>query len=485
MKHSLSLLNLTPGQQRAAAVAVILRHRKEAAQRLAMEQASRAAQASSKTPPNYNGYSSLVHTDKPHPFNDFLVRRAGLKYKAYRGGRGGGKSRAAVEAALERAKTEKILVVCTREFQNSIKDSIYRLIVNTIAHMGLKDWFIIRQDSIKCRHSNAEFIFKGLNDPDSLKSMEGADICLVEEGQSISKDSWRKLRATIRAPGSEIWVLWNPEGDEDAVDEFFFGKVKPLPSEAICHHVNFDQNPFFPLEIEMERQRDLRAIEEAENDEEREAAQAEYDHVWLGEKLVVSREIVYSGKFVLREFDEDEILQRAIFVGQALDYGYAQSPAAALRGMIVQEGDKQDLYISREAYKIGVEVDDYPGFLEDGIPDFKKVKTYCDSARKELTSLLRRHMACSMEDVEKWPGSIMDGVRFVRKFRKIIVHTRCPNTYRESKQYKYRKRKDGTIISGDPIDANNDAMDCIRYLISDFVPRNSKMKIWEVLGGQR
>ena len=98
----------------------------------------------------------------------------------------------AVEAILERCKTEPILVVCAREYQNTLEDSVYRLMLDSIRRMGLSDWFTYTKSSIKS-HAGAEIIFKGLNDADSLKSLEGCDICLVEEAQSVAKDSLKGL----------------------------------------------------------------------------------------------------------------------------------------------------------------------------------------------------------------------------------------------------------------------------------------------------
>ena len=103
---------------------------------------------------------------------------------------------------------------------------------------------------------------------ESIKSLEGFNVAWVEEGQTLSERSWEMLRPTIRAPGSEIWVSYNPRSANDTVDKFFMG-VTP-PENAIIRHVNYDQNRFFPHELEEERKHDERHNRDR------------YGHIWLG-----------------------------------------------------------------------------------------------------------------------------------------------------------------------------------------------------------
>ena len=131
------------------------------------------------------------------------------------GGRGSGKSHSAAAAALIHGSNKPIRVLCTRETQKSLDVSVHALLSDKIASIeGLSDFYEIQKAKIIGKNGT-EFLFSGLRDASSLKSFEGADICWVEEAQSVSKDSWEKLIPTIRKPNSEIWVTFNSEYEDD------------------------------------------------------------------------------------------------------------------------------------------------------------------------------------------------------------------------------------------------------------------------------
>lgn len=440
---------------------------------LALQERARRARlqlshSTPETPPLHNGYTSLVSIPD-HPFADLKKKS---RYKAYRGGRGAAKSWAFAEALVERAKTEALLIVCTREFQTSIEDSVHRLIKNTIARLGLDDWFTIGKTSIKSK-AGSEFIFKGLRDADALKSLEGADICWVEEAQTISKDSLTKLAPTIRKPGSEIWYSWNPEDDDTPVDVFFFGKTPP--ANCIRHHVNFDQNPYFSAELEAERQHALRLIEDADNDDERKQAQSDYDHVWLGFKKTISNEIIFAGKYVVQDFPVDlwKSAQRLLF---GADYGFSQDPSTLIRCFIIDD----ILYIEYEAWGIGVELTEMAEFWRS-VPESENWPIKADSARPETTSHMRG-LSFNAKSAEKWSGSVEDGITHIKGFRKVIIHPRCKHTIQEAKSYRYKLDKKTKEVLPIIIDKNNHCWDAVRYSLDGYIQRRGDLGIWAKLG---
>jgi len=192
------------------------------------------------------------------------------RYKAYYGGRGSGKSHSAATAALVRAGQKPLRVGCFREVQRSIKDSVKQLLDDKIADLNMGGFYTSLNNEIRGANGS-EFIFAGLGNltADQIKSMEGIDIALVEESQTISERSLEILIPTIRAPGSELWFLWNPRHASDPVDQRFRGLT--LPENTIVRQVNYVDNPFFPDELEAER-----AFDEEQNRER-------YSHVWLGD----------------------------------------------------------------------------------------------------------------------------------------------------------------------------------------------------------
>ena len=134
------------------------------------------------------------------------------------GGRAGGKSYAFADSLLVLGRMKKLFIVCLREIQSSIKDSVHKLLADRIAHYQLSDYQVY-DTKIENKVTGTVFVFKGLRDqdPQKIKSLEGADIAWIEEAQTISKKSWDILEPTIRKPDSEIWISMNREAENDAV----------------------------------------------------------------------------------------------------------------------------------------------------------------------------------------------------------------------------------------------------------------------------
>lgn len=198
----------------------------------------------------------------------------GARYKVAYGGRGSGKSWAFAEMAIEVARRAKTTIVCVRELQLSISDSVHKLISNTIDRLGYTNEFDILKSSIIHRGTGTNFVFFGIkNDPKKMKSLEGAGICWVEEAESITKDMWETLIPTIRTPGSEIWVSYNPKNILDDTHQRFV--IYPAQG-AVVIKANYYDNPNFPevLRAEME------ACLQRDPDLHR--------HVWLGEPVADS-----------------------------------------------------------------------------------------------------------------------------------------------------------------------------------------------------
>lgn len=172
------------------------------------------------------------------------------RYKVLYGGRGGAKSWGVARALLILAAAKPLKVLCGREIQQSIKDSSHALLKAQIDALGLGDFYTVLATEIRGKNGS-EFIFAGLkHNIQSIKSKEGVDICWVEEAQAVSKSSWATLIPTIRKDGSEIWVTFNPELEEDDTYQRFV--VRP-PTGAQVHKLNYTDNPFFPSVLEQER----------------------------------------------------------------------------------------------------------------------------------------------------------------------------------------------------------------------------------------
>lgn len=202
------------------------------------------------------------------------------RYKVAYGGRGSAKSWTFARALLAQAAREPLRVLCAREVQKSIKDSVHRLLSDQIKAMGLEGFYQVLETEIRGKNG-ALFIFNGLSQQTatSIKSLEGCDVCWVEEAQNVSKKSWDLLIPTIRAEGSEIWVSFNPELDTDETYQRFV--VSPPPG-AIIAEVNYHDNPWFPEVLELERQHCQLTN------------RADYDNIWEGKCRVAVAGAIYA-----------------------------------------------------------------------------------------------------------------------------------------------------------------------------------------------
>lgn len=189
------------------------------------------------------------------------------RYRVAYGGRGSTKSWGFARMAVVKAYEKRRRILCARELQNSIKDSVHKLLADQIELLKLPG-FDVGESYI--RHANgSEFIFRGLrNNPSEIKSMEGIDIAWVEEAQKVSEDSWQLLIPTIRNEGSEIWVTFNPDLKTDAASQRF---IENAPPNSRVAKINYDSNPWLTdeLKTEMEYLKQINL--------------GAYQNVWLGE----------------------------------------------------------------------------------------------------------------------------------------------------------------------------------------------------------
>ena len=192
-----------------------------------------------------------------------------MRYKGAHGGRGGGKSHFFASHLVMRAVAEPGLrVVCIREVQRSLAQSVKQLVEDKIAAFGVDQMFDVVESEIRTP-GRGLIVFQGMQNhtAHSIKSLEGFDVAWVEEAQSLSSRSLSLLRPTIRKSGSELWFSWNPDNENDPVDKFLRGQNRPL--DSIVVPVNYKDNPWCSKELLAEAELDKSDIDK-------------YEHVWLG-----------------------------------------------------------------------------------------------------------------------------------------------------------------------------------------------------------
>lgn len=384
----------------------------------------------------------------------FLYDPSPARYRAAFGGRGSGKSHAFAQALVIRGANRPTRALCCREIQKSLKSSVKRLLSDKIKACGLSHLYTELETEIRGPNGTL-FLFEGLrSNPDSVKSMEGLDLAWVEEANTVSQRSLDLLIPTVRKPGSEIWFTWNPKSAKDPVDNLLRGKVKPPGS--MIRRVNFDLNPFFPRVL----RRDL--------DFDRQRDPDKYAHVWLGEYLRNSEARVF------KNWREDEIEPPvdAVFYYGA-DWGFSIDPTVLIRCWI----KGRTLYVDREVYEVGVEMDDLPSFFAGdapagewanplgyrGMPGAHRWPIRGDSASPQTISHLRRR-GFNIEPAVKGMGSIEEGVEFLRSYE-IVVHPRCRHTIDELTLFSFKTDKLTDRVLPVLADKDNHVIDALRYSI--------------------
>jgi phage terminase large subunit len=367
------------------------------------------------------------------------------RYYVYYGGRGSGKSHSIARFLVYTALSKTTKILCARELQNSITESVYTLLKEIIYFYGLQRYFSIKIASIECKFNKSVFIFKGLaHNIESVKSTEGVDIVWIEEADKVSQSSWDILIPTIRKPGSKLIITFNPTNEDDPVYQMFIVKGQ---HNALVVKVNYNDNDYFPEILEKERLH-LRATDFEK-----------YLHVWEGELRTVSDAQVFKGKFVVEEFSSEGV--EAFYHG--MDFGFANDPSTVIRCFI---RDK-NLYIDAEAYGYHVEINDLGKLIRKVIAnEYYKIKADC--ARPETISYLKNE-GWNIESAKKWTNSNIDGIEYIKGFSKVIIHPSCKNIIEEFKRFSFKVDKRTNEVLPIVIDDFDHGIDAVRYALNSLI----------------
>lgn len=348
------------------------------------------------------------------------------RYKCAYGGRGGAKSWGYARALIVLCCQKKLRVLCAREVQKSIKDSVYQLLLDQIEALGLGSKFTATKNEIK-GPNGSQFLFAGLADHtiESVKSFEGIDIVWVEEAQTVSKRSWSILIPTIRKDGSEIWITMNPNEETDPTYQEF---IKTPPEDAVVVKINWDDNPWFPDVLRKEKDRLYASDPEAA------------EHIWGGACRKVTDAQILRGRYRVQHFEAVPGVWDGPYFG--IDFGFAKDMGTMVK-MWIWEGD---LYLEYEAAGLEVETDLLPS-LWDTIPGARDHIARADCARPETISQVKRLGYKRVVQCRKWTGCEKDGIEFLRSFQSIIIHPRCSLATEEARLWSWKTdRLTGDIL---------------------------------------
>ena len=296
-----------------------------------------------------------------NPYFKPLIRKA--RYKVLYGGRGSGKSYFLAELAVEVSRRIGTVILCAREFQGSLDDSVYQLLIETIERLGYADEFDILKSTITHKGTGAKFVFYGIkNNVTKIKSIQGVGVCWVEEAEAVTKNSWDVLIPSIRGDkNAEIWISFNPKNILDDTYQRFI--VHP-PKDSIVLKANYDINPHFadtPLLADMleckEREEDL------------------YRHIWLGEPVADSELAIIKPSWIEAAIDAHEKLGfsaagRRILGFDVADEGDDANATVLRHGSVVtdmQQWRGQDVIYSADKVYLYAQEQDIDRIVYDNI----------------------------------------------------------------------------------------------------------------------
>ncbi len=355
------------------------------------------------------------------------------RYKIAYGGRGSSKSTSFCLMLLIRARQKKTRILACREIQVSIKSSVHQLLSNIIFEQGWQYEFKINASDITHKENGSVITFAGLkNNPESVKSTEGIDICYIEEAQTISEQSMRLLIPTVRKPGSELWMAMNPRYDSDYVYKRF---IKEPGDNVLGTAVNWSDNPWFPDVLK----------QEMEYDKERDYEY--YLHTWEGALRPFGERPLFTPDTLERISAESLRLPTAY----GLDLSWSGDNALV---SISATEDRRQLTIHSATLKSKIPLkglSEWLGSIEDTI--------VVDSARPEVINMLRDE-GFNVKKSRKGAGSVQKGADKMARMHKIYFAPGTDEALKEFSELGYDEN-DELIGKRDCFDATRYAMESI------------------------
>lgn len=405
---------------------------------------------------------SKANAEFPHKLQ-FLFEP--IRYKVLYGGRGGAKSWGVARALLIQGAARPLRILCAREFQNSISESVHHLLQNQIADLKLAGFYEVQNNVIRGANGT-EFIFAGLrNNITKIKSFEGIDRVWIEEAQTVSKTSWDTLIPTVRKDESEIWLTFNPELDTDETYKRF---VAQPPADSRVVKMGWQDNPWFPDTLRREKD----ALKERDPDS--------YLNIWEGECRQTLEGAIYARE--LRQAQEDGRITSVPYdalkpVHTFFDLGWADNTSIWFAQTVGNELRLIDYYSNnQQPMQHYVQVLQNKGYIYgiDWLPHDAKAKSLSTGRSvEEIMLALGRKVQITQK------LSLFDGINAARTIfnRCWFDADKCAEGIQSLRHYRYDVDPDSGQLSGLPLhDENSHAADAFRYFaisIGEDAPQRS------------
>ena len=377
------------------------------------------------------------------------------------GGASSGKShgvfqKIVIKALKDWKKPRKILVL--RKVGATVRDSVFADVQATLSYFGILNMCKINMSAFRIELPNgAEFIFKGMDNPEKIKSIKGISDVVMEEASEFTLDDYTQLTLRLRDKAhkqKQIYLMFNPVSKANWVYNAFFVKK---PKNTVVYQTTYKDNRFLDA-LTKEN------IEELANRNE-----AYYKIYALGEFATLDK-LVFP-KYTKALLNKDDLRQITSYFG--LDYGFINDPSAFMHVKI--DDDRKRLYVVEEYVKKGLTNDK----IVESITTlgYAKEQIRADSAEKKSNQELRNLGISRVIDVKKGAGSVMQGIQYLLQYE-WIVDERCVKTIEELENYTWKKDKATNEYINEPVDSYNHCLDAIRYAIQDKITK-SKIKTYK------
>lgn len=377
------------------------------------------------------------------------------------GGASSGKShgvfqKIVIKALKDWKKPRKILVL--RKVGATVRDSVFADVQATLSYFGILNMCKINMSAFRIELPNgAEFIFKGMDNPEKIKSIKGISDVVMEEASEFTLDDYTQLTLRLRDKAhkqKQIYLMFNPVSKANWVYNAFFVKK---PKNTVVYQTTYKDNRFLDA-VTREN------IEELANRNE-----AYYKIYALGEFATLDK-LVFP-KYTKALLNKDDLRQITSYFG--LDYGFINDPSAFMHVKI--DDDHKRLYVVEEYVKKGLTNDK----IAESITalGYAKEQIRADSAEKKSNQELRNLGIGRVIDVKKGAGSVMQGIQYLLQYE-WIVDERCVKTIEELENYTWKKDKATNEYINEPVDSYNHCLDAIRYAIQDKITK-SKIKTFK------
>lgn len=370
------------------------------------------------------------------------------------GGASSGKSHGVIQKVVYKAcqnwkHPRKILFL--RKVGATVYDSIFEDVKQCLETWGLLNSCKVNNSAYRIELPNgAQFIFKGLDNPEKIKSIKGVSDVVMEEASEFTLDDYTQLTLRLRDKKhkyKQIYLMFNPVSKVNWTYNAFFIKK---PKNTVVYHTSYKDNRFLD-KVTIEN------IEELANRNE-----AYYKIYALGEFATLDKLIF--PKYEKRIINKDNISNLKSYFG--LDYGFINDPSAFMHVKIDEQN--KVLYIVEEYVRKNLTNDKIANAIID--LGYSKEEIKADSAEKKSNQELRNLGIRRLTDAQKGPGSVMQGIQYIMQYD-IVVDERCVKTIEELENYTWKKDKKTNEYINEPVDSYNHCIDAIRYAIQDNIYR--------------